>query len=124
MRLDGLFAHSADLGLEVEWADLGGSRRGAYYDDAGRIILHRGLTRAQATATLAHELGHHAFGDRCSTPPVEQRAWEYGAALVIGAQEYRRAERIVGHHPSALAAELGVTRRLIEAWQDWRRRQG
>lgn len=122
MMLDRLFHHSADLGLLVEWADLGDVRRGEYRDATRTIVLHRDLTRAQATATLAHELGHAAFGDRCSTPAAERRAWEYGAALIITERDYRRAERVAGPHPSAIAAELGVTRRLVEAWRDWYRR--
>lgn len=122
MRLDVLFAHSADLGLGVEWANLGEARRGYYRKDKRLIVLHRGLTRAQATSTLAHEVGHHVLGHTCSTPRHERQAWEYGAALVINVKDYRRAERIAGHHPNAVAAELGVTPRLVEAWQDWYRR--
>lgn len=123
MRLDLLFAHSADLGLEVGWDDLGEKRRGQYHADQGLVVLNRRLARAQATATLAHELGHHMFGDRCSSPAVERRAWEYGASLVITADEYAEAEDLVGGHPGALATELGVTRRLILAWRRWHARQ-
>lgn len=123
MRLDLLFAHAADLQLDVEWADLGEVRRGFYSDDLGLIVLDSSLTRAQATATLAHEIGHAVFGDRCSTPKAERRAWEYGASLVVDVKDYQRAERIAGHCPSAVAAELGVTRRLVEAWQDWHHRK-
>lgn len=114
-----LFAHCADLEVEVQWADLGEHRRGEYRDDHGLIVLNHKLTRAQATATLAHEVGHAVFGDRASTPANERRASEYGASLIITPREYAAAERMVGHHPGALAAELGVTRYLIEAWRDW-----
>lgn len=119
MRLDLLFAYAADLGLDVEWVDLGDVRRGEYADDERIIRLHHGLTHAQATATLAHEVAHAVFGDRCSTPAIERRAWHYGARLVISDRDYARAEWIVGSHPLALAAELGVTRRLVEAWPDY-----
>lgn len=114
-----MFAHAADLGVDVEWAHLGGVRRGEYRDQSRRIILEASLTRAQATATLAHEIGHAVFGDRCSTPRAEKRAWEYGAALIIAPEEYWHAERLVGPHPNALAAELEVTPRLVHAWRDW-----
>lgn len=117
MKLDGLLAHAAALGVDVTWADLGDIRYGEYRDDISQITLCTSLTRAQAVSTLAHELGHAHHGDRCSTPGVEQRAWEYGARLVITVEEYSRAEVIAGPHPSAIAAELGVTRRLVEAWQ-------
>ena len=123
-RLDQLFQHCADLGVMVEWADLGGRRHGHYRwrDDA--IVLDLRLTAAQATACLAHELGHQRFGDTCSTPANERRAWQYGAALTITPREYEQAEERVGHHLGALAIELCVTPRLVEAWRDWWRIRG
>ena len=119
VRLDLLFAHAADLGIDVDWADLGDHRRGFYFHDHRLIVLNRRLTRPQATAALAHEIGHATFGDRCSTPAAERRASEYGASLVITVKDYQSAERLVGHHPGALADELGVTPPLIEAWRRW-----
>jgi hypothetical protein len=118
-RLELLLEHCGDLAIEVSWVDLGTRRRGEYRDDSRAIRLNSRLTRTQATATLAHEIGHAVFGDRCSTPPVERRAWEYGAALVITPDQYAAAERVVGCHPAALAVELEVTPRLVEAWRRW-----
>lgn len=122
MRLDLLYAHAADLGIEVEWCHLSGSRRGEYRDDDRTILLAHGLTRVQATATLAHELGHALHRDICSTPANEKRAWEVGAALVISVGEYAAAEREVGEHPGALAVALEVTPVLVEGWRRWYRR--
>ncbi|MGZ3337094.1 MAG: ImmA/IrrE family metallo-endopeptidase [Isosphaeraceae bacterium] len=119
MRLDRLFQHCADLGLDVEWKDLGPIKRGLYLDDSRTIILNTLLTRAQATACLAHEIGHAVFGDRCSSPRAERRASEYGAALIINVKDYQAAERAVGSHAGALADELDVTPHLIEAWRRW-----
>ena len=116
-RLDLLYQHAADLGLDVCWSDMGEYRRGQYAD--GVVWLNPRMTRRQATSTLAHEIGHAVFGDGCSTPALERRAWEYGAALIISPGEYARAERCVGHHLSALAIELDVTPKLIEAWRRW-----
>lgn len=118
-RLDHLFQHCADLGIEVDWAPLAEKRRGEYWWHEDRIVLSLRLTAAQAVSTLAHELGHRKFGDRCSSPPAERRAWEYGAAFLVTPDEYRHAEEAVGHHVSALAIELGVTVKLIEAWRRW-----
>lgn len=114
-----VFQHCADLGIQVEWASLGDNRRGEYRRHGDRIVLNLRLTARQAVSTLAHELGHHRFGDRCSTGANERRAWEYAAALLITPEEYEEAEEVVGHQVSALALELGVTPRLIEAWRDW-----
>lgn len=117
-RLDHLYLHCADLGLEVEWADLG-TRHGEYRLIGDRIVLNHALTRQQTIACLAHELGHRAFGDTCSSKAKERRAWEYAAALLITAGEYRAAERLVGHHEGALANELDVTPIVITAWRRW-----
>lgn len=119
MRLDLLYAHCADLGIQVEWAHLLPHYRGVYLDDHECIVLDHNLTRVQATATLAHEVGHATFGDRCSAPAHERRAWEYGAALIITPDEYAAAEAAVGCHTGALAVELEVTPKLIQAWRRW-----
>lgn len=111
--------HCADLGIDVEWDDLGSKRRGEYRWREDGVALNPRLDRRQATSTLGHELGHRRFGDRCSDPVAERRAWEYGAALLVTPDEYRAAEEAVGHHTSALALELGVTPKLIEAWRRW-----
>lgn len=117
--MDLCFAHCADLGIEVQWADLGEYLRGEYDWRDDSIVLNCRLTRRQAAATLAHELGHQRFGDTCSTPANERRAWQYGAALLITPDQYAAAESVVGHHVAALAIELGVTPRLIRAWREW-----
>jgi hypothetical protein len=123
-RLDLLYAHCGDLGLDVEWADLGEYRRGDYCADSGVIRLNHRLTLAEAAATLAHEVAHHLAGDRCSNPSRERKAWERGAAIIITPPEYAEAERVVGCHPNALAAELEVTPQLVLAWRRWYKRAG
>lgn len=123
-RLDLLFQHCGDLGIDVEWEDLGDTRHGEYHADDDTIVLSLRLTRRQAISCLAHELGHREFGDRCSTPRAERRAWEYAAAFLVTPSEYRAAEEAVGHHLSALAAELEVTPKVIDAWRRWWERQG
>ncbi len=123
-RLDHLFQHCADFGIDVAWDDFGDYRRGEYRWQDDTIVLSPRLTRRQAIATLAHEIGHQKFGDTCSTPASERRAWEFGAAFLITPDEYRAAEAQVGSHTAALAIELEVTTKLVEAWRRWYRRQG
>lgn len=118
-RLDLLYRHCADLGVDVEWCDLGEFRRAEYRHGANLIRLSLLMTRRQAIGALAHEAGHHAFGDTCSTPATERRADEYAAAFLITPAEYRAAESVVGHHVNALAIELEVTPRIIKAWRRW-----
>lgn len=123
-RFDIFSQHCADVGLTVTWRDLGPYRRGQCHGALGEIVLNPRMTLVQAASTGIHEFGHWAFGDERSTPAAERRAWEYGASLLIEAWEYARAESVVGPHPNALGAELGVTPRLIEAWRRWWGRQG
>ena len=123
-KLEHLLQHCADLGINVEWAELPDKRHGEYRLEGDRIILSLRLTRRQTIACLAHELGHQEFGDRCSTRRAEERAWEYAAAFLITPTEYQAAERLAGHHLSALAAELEVTPKVITAWRRWWSKRG
>lgn len=111
-RLDLAYRHCADLGLDVEFADLG-ARHGQCHYDTRLIVLNRRLTIAQRTAAIAHEVGHY-LGARS-----ESRADEVGASLIITPGEYASAESLVGHHAGAIARELDVTHRLVLAWRRW-----
>lgn len=123
-RLDEIFQHYADIGVDVEWRDLGSKKRGEYDWYVDKVIVSLRLDQRQLLSCLAHELGHRHFGDRCSTPAVERRAWEYAAAFLITPSAYQRAEAFVGHQVSALAIELGVTPKVIEAWRRWWEKRG
>ncbi len=123
-RLDQLFQHCADLGIDVEWRDLGEWRRGEYRRDDRLIVLNPRLTGRQVVACLAHELGHARFGHGCSSPANERRAWEYAAALVLSPAEYAAAEARVGPDPAGLALELAVTPQLIWSWRRWWHKRG
>ena len=123
-RLDELFQHCADLGVGVEWRDLGETRRGEYWRHADTIVISPRLTRRQVVACLAHELGHRQLGHTCSTPANERRAWEFAAALLVTPAEYAAAEARVGGNTSGLAIELSVTPPVIEAWRRWWLKRG
>lgn len=111
-RLDLMYRHCADLGLTVEFAELG-RRHGECYYGPRLIVLNRRLTVAQRTSVLAHEVGH------CLGADSERRADEVGASLAITPDEYADAEQLVGHHAGAIARELDVTHRLVLAWRRW-----
>jgi hypothetical protein len=118
-RLERLLTLCADQGIEVRWQDLGDTRRGEFRSRDNTIVISPRLTARQAVACLAHELGHAHYRHECSSPTNERRAWEFAAALVITPAEYAAAEARVGHDVAALAIELAVTPRLIEAWRRW-----
>lgn len=116
-KLEWLLAQAANQELTITRAQLPPGWRGCYDHANQTITLAPGLTRAQATSTLAHELGHAHYSDDATTPGREARAWQYAARLLITSDEYEAAERAVGCHPGALAVELGVTVPVIIAWR-------
>lgn len=109
-----------DSGVRVEWARIAGPHSGAY--DLGRrtIYLDWDLdTRPRhAVSTLAHELAHDLYSDMTfGVPWIEARADRQAALWLICPGKYRRAERMYGPDVHALAVELGVTTRLVEAYR-------
>ena len=80
---------------------------------------HRLSSRpTEAVSTLAHEYAHAMRGDDGPQPRwVEDWCDEQSARLLISPIEYAVAESIYGPYPAVLAAELGVTQRLVEAYQ-------
>lgn len=107
-------------GVHVIWRDLG-RRRGEYRASGRLITINPRMSLALQRSTLAHELGHHRYGDtwtddRDLIARRERRANAYAATLLITPEQYRRAELLVGSHPGALARELGVARHLVDAW--------
>lgn len=115
---DLLLQHCADLGIDVEYVDLGPKRHGEYHHERSLIQLNERCTAAQLLSGLAHEVGHALYCENGQTANC-RRADEVGAALVIEVAEYAEAEYSAGEHPGAVAAYLGVTRRLVLGWRRW-----
>lgn len=118
--MDSIIAHAMELGLGVKWRDLG--RRSGELTSQGLILLNPRKSMLTQRITLAHECGHwwhgHDWTREHDVERDERQADTYAARLLINPVEYAMAEKIVGHHPGALAKELGVTARLIELWRD------
>jgi hypothetical protein len=118
VKFDLLLRHAADLGVDVDYANLSPTRHGEYRHHESLIVLNRRCTAAQMLSALAHEIGHAVACDH-GTKANHAKADEYGAALIITPAEYAAAEAEVGEHAGALAEYLGVTRRLVLAWRRW-----
>lgn len=114
-----LIDHAEAMGLHVKWRDLG--RRAGELHSAGLILLNPRKTHASQRIALAHEIGHAHHGHDWTRTHVlerdEREADTYAALLLISAEAYADAERMVGHHPGALAKELNVTAHLVELWR-------
>ena len=105
-------------GVTVHMADLPGTLRGMFEASSGRILLRAGMTEGQRVSTLAHELIHARRGDDGhQSGACEARIDEEAAGLLLTAEEYAQAERIVGPDSRALAVELDVTPSLVDAWK-------
>jgi Zn-dependent peptidase ImmA (M78 family) len=118
LKFDLLLHHCADLGINVDYEDLGPTRFGEYRDDESRIVLNSRNRADQMLSTLGHEISHAIWRENGRTARCA-RADEGSAALIISPEEYAAAEREVGDHAGALAEHLGVTRRIILAWRRW-----
>jgi Zn-dependent peptidase ImmA (M78 family) len=123
--LDDMLEIAARRGVRVAWRPLG--RRHGEYHSSGLILLDPRRSLTVQRVTLAHELGHAHHGHVRTEDPVqharqERLADEHAAGLLIDDYAYALAEQTVGHHPGALARELGVTTGIITAWQSRARR--
>ena len=115
-----LLARVEDLGARVEWVRITGPHAGAYDLASRTIYLDWDLDSRprHAVSTLAHELAHHVYQDAgFGDVWVERRADVWAARLLICPGAYRRAERLYDGDPQQIAFDLGVTTRLVRAYQ-------
>lgn len=81
------------------------------------------MSDEETLCALAHELAHCANGDPCGEDEViEKKAWRKAADWLIRPHRYAQAEQLYGPHPQLIAAELGVTRHLVDVWREWKAR--
>ncbi|HWV49299.1 MAG TPA: ImmA/IrrE family metallo-endopeptidase [Microbacterium sp.] len=109
------------LGLTIEYVNLA-TRDGEYRHDLNLIRLREGMTLRKERCTLAHELAHAVFADVPSKfGPVnakqERRADEWAAMRLIGLNQYQAAEEQWSGNIGAMAFDLGVTTKIIRAYQ-------
>lgn len=111
-----LLDHATQLGVSVKFQNLG-AMQGCYRHHEQVIEIDPALGDGMwAKSVLAHELGHAWWRHTKTTDETERQADEYAARLLIDPTEYEDAERI-SHNPMFIAQELGVTIRLVKAWQ-------
>ena len=105
-------------GLTIRTRAMPSHLLGAWDPGTESIWVQAGLTQAARRCVIAHELEHARAGHAMPQPGyVERLVDERAARLLITPEAYARAERIVGHHTFALAAELDVIPRFIDAWR-------
>ena len=121
--MEHLYHHAMMLGVRVEFTDLTHLRRnGDYCHELRTIRLQDGMMPRKLRHVFAHELAHASYGDEPSILPdedarQERRADEWAAHFLIDAGEYRDAEERHSGKIDAIAADLYVIDRTVEAYR-------
>jgi hypothetical protein len=111
------------LGVSLEYASyLPDDRDGEYVHQLRTVRIRPRLSARLHRSVLAHETAHAVFGDEPTmfgplNAKQERRADEWAALRLIHHDDYKRAEHIHHGHAGAIAHELGVVRRIVEAYQ-------
>lgn len=108
--------HADALGLRVALADLEWANE-LWLPDRGLILIKRSMRPAHQRNALAHGIGHAVLGHRDDRPKHERQADRYAARRLIDPVELRAVQAWT-QDPGQIAAELGVTRRLLLAYWD------
>lgn len=110
------------IGVEVSSAILPTGYCGLYDDISGLIIIHRAMNYTMKRCTLAHELVHWAHGDdTCrgvAGNRMEHRTRRQTAMLLVDPLEYAQAEQVYDGDVFRIAAELDVTKQVVEDYRD------
>jgi len=115
-----LVREARHLGAHIAFAYLEPPLLGHCDVERGRVLVDMRLTEPQRKEVLAHELGHFANGDTCSTGPNERRADRYASRLLINVDAYRRAAALHPGDTAAIADELGQSRRIVRVFEkEW-----
>ena len=107
-------------GLRISWEAMEPGFSGAVDLVSGTVFLDRQLDSQPryALSVLAHELGHYSLGHTCAqSRNGEALADEWAARLLIHPDEYRHAEHAYGANLYWLSFELGVSQRIVKAFQ-------
>src|SRR5690348_16335759 len=118
--MQGMLAIAHQRGIEVRWADLG-ERHGEYVD--GVVTIHEDRPEEVQRIILAHELGHaalnhHPTRSRWTRELQEREADKHAAMLLVARLAHERAERLYGPSIGAVAAELEMPTRIVEALRE------
>ncbi|MDO4630847.1 MAG: ImmA/IrrE family metallo-endopeptidase [Corynebacterium sp.] len=88
----------------------------AFHAESRTIYIRHGLDHATRICAIAHELGHMYYGHTHSTVQAEREADEWAAIQLLDEESVMQAARECFGVPAAIAAELGVTPKLLSTW--------
>lgn len=114
---DRLHALLDEQGVElVETGRLDARYNACFHAGSRTIVVRGGLDPVTRACAIAHELGHAAHGDSCSSPRAERLADEWAAQRLVDGDRIEEIAADCSGAPSAIAAELGVTPHLLAVW--------
>ncbi|MDO4928555.1 MAG: ImmA/IrrE family metallo-endopeptidase [Corynebacterium sp.] len=116
LDITGLINRIEQDGYQVTWHT--DHPAGAWNPEQNLISIQHGMSDAATRSVLAHEYGHayHRHPAGCH-PAHEDKADRFAARLLISAPEYALAEAIYDSQPALVAAELGVSLRILQAFR-------
>lgn len=120
--LNALIEIAENRGYRIMWHR--GGPKAAWLPHHSAVTLRVDLMESATLCALAHELGHAHYHD----PPGhegwrEKRADKFAARLLVSPVEYAAAEALYGPQPQLIAAELGVTIKILKTWKALYERQ-
>lgn len=80
------------------------------------IVVRTGLRVIHQRNALAHGIGHADLGHEDDRPKHEHQADRYASLYLIHPLEFEQVAEWAGDDEGLLAQELGVTRRLLDAY--------
>jgi Zn-dependent peptidase ImmA (M78 family) len=88
---------------------------GLWIPDHNLIVIKSNMRAVHKRTTLAHELGHVCLGHRDDRPKHEVLADRFAAERLIDHDKLVELGEWI-EHPAKLAAELGVTNRILRVY--------
>lgn len=108
------FKHAEALGVEVIFRPLR-TKNAWWLPDRNLIVVKERMRAVHTRCALAHELGHVHYGHEDDRPKHEVQADRFAADNLIDQLEIQQRLDWI-EHPQLLAAELGVTQRLLRTY--------
>jgi Zn-dependent peptidase ImmA (M78 family) len=82
------------------------------------IVIKSGMRAVHQRNALAHGIGHADLGHEDDRPKHEHQADRYASLYLINPTEFAAVAGWTDD-PGKIAEELGVTRRLLDAYLEW-----
>jgi Zn-dependent peptidase ImmA (M78 family) len=109
------FAHADALGLQVIFRPIRTANE-LWMPEYSTIVIKSGMRAVHQRNALAHGIGHAALAHVDDRPKHEHQADRFASLYLIDPAEFAAIARWTDDLDK-IASELGVTRRLLEAYQ-------